>query len=791
MRAVPGRGVEPWYGRTRRLRLEPLESRRFLDATASGMITAEPAAAGTPWHNDVYRLDVNNDSVITASDVLSIVNRVLTGGFGDLGVPPGPVTQFYDTNADNRLTASDLLAIVNGILSPPSVQLSTLAPFTADLTPVVFVSATPGNFAQLPNGTPVDVDVDLNNDGDFADPGESSYSQSELYDGQASFPLTTPLDGSSELYELHMQARVKNSDAVVGTSQSVPLEIDTRTSTALADYVNTPDDTYEYHQAALPIPGFETAPYKYFVLDMTSQTWRSSADVNLPVWRHWMEVYVPYNSAGEVADIVDSALLFIRGGSNTSNLPQSPDPDLARIATSTNSVVATLRIVPNEPVIFTDETRTRSEDEIISYTLNKFLEHIGDEGNDTWPLLLPMVKSAVRTMDTVQDFVASLDPNAIVNDFVVSGESKRGWTTWLTAATDDRVRAIMPGVFDNLNQGPQMVNHYATLGFFSEEVVDYTDLDIFERILTPEAQVLSKIVDPYSYLRNGRFDDMPKLILNSAGDEFFVPDSSRFYFDDLPGDQNYLRYIPNTGHGLDARAVSSRATFYDAVLNDRPLPQYSWTVEPDGSIRVQADTQPTQVLLWQKRNVNARDFRNGYNPGTFWFSMPLVDQGGGLYVGNVDVPATGATAYLVELTFPNSVLDADPYVFTTEARIKSPIPRAEWPYDTGTAQPLASEFLAASIPGSLPAVPVPPLIDPTQDAVAVALAIANGESSTVAVAQSDKLTPVPSDLALASRNEHAELLVAEPLDCEQQGDPTADADLVDWLFADSELELLV
>jgi len=175
---------------------------------------------------------------------------------------------------------------------------------------------------------------------------------------------------------------------------------------------------------------------------------------------------------------------------------------------------------------------------------------------------------------------------------------------------------------------------------------------------------------------------MPKLILNSAGEEFFVPDSSRFYFHDLPGDQNYLRYIPNTGHGLDNRAVSSRKTFYNAILNDLPLPQYSWTVEQDGSIHVQTQTEPTQVILWQKINSIRRDFRNGYTPQIFWFPPPLVDQGGGTYVGNVVTPATGATAYLIELTFPNTVPGADPYVFTTEARIKSPIPLAAWPYAT-------------------------------------------------------------------------------------------------------------
>ena len=45
---------------------------------------------------------------------------------------------------------------------------------------------------------------------------------------------------------------------------------------------------------------------------------------------------------------------------------------------------------------------------------------------------------------------------------------------------------------------------------------------------------------------------MPKFIMNSAGDQYLLPDSSRFYFDDLPGEK-YLRYVPNTDHRDSAR----------------------------------------------------------------------------------------------------------------------------------------------------------------------------------------------------------------------------------------------
>jgi PhoPQ-activated pathogenicity-related protein len=719
---ISGRGrLRSTAATTRLLQIEPLEERRYLSVSPA----AAPAAAETPWHNDTYRLDVNNDAIVTTSDIIAIVNRILTQETSVLPVPaPDPVKLFYDVTGDNKVTNNDLLLVINGLLSAPDIKITTLAPFTPDLTPEITVTATANGSATMPNGALVELDLDLNGDSDFDDPGERAQTTSTLYNGQARFNLNHGLPATPELYQARMQARVKNSEAVRGTSPEYALEIDLRTSNVLENYVNTPDPAYEYHQVGQTVSGVSQTPYKYYVLDMTSQKWRSEADVNLPYWHHWMEVYVPYDSEGQVADLDPTSLLFIRGGSNTSNAPTQPDPTMATYATANASIVTVLRIVPNEDVIFTDETTPREEDEIIAYTLDKYLGHLGEPGNDTWPLLLPMVKSAVRAMDTVQDFAQTLDPTQHVDNFFVSGESKRGWTTWLTAAVDDRVRGIMPGVFDNLNQASQMVNHYGVLGKFSEEVRDYTNKNIFERILTPEAQLLGKIVDPYSYLRNGRFDDMPKLVLNSAGDEFFVPDSSRFYFKDLPGTQNYLRYIPNTGHGLDERAVSSRMTFYDAILHDRPLPKYDWTVEQDGSIHVHADTAPSQVLLWQKINPDARDFRSGYTPQYVWTSTTLTDLGGGNYVGDVDTPATGAIAYLVELTFPNSVPGMDPYVFTTEARMKSNIPLAAWPYDPGLpVDPLAaadrSSFAAKSSTG---------IDDGSRNSIATAL-VMNGEAA--------------------------------------------------------------
>ena len=46
-------------------------------------------------------------------------------------------------------------------------------------------------------------------------------------------------------------------------------------------------------------------------------------------------------------------------------------------------------------------------------------------------------------MDTIQTYMQEKFDQTI-DDFIVAGASKRGWTTWLTAAVDSRCKAIIP-----------------------------------------------------------------------------------------------------------------------------------------------------------------------------------------------------------------------------------------------------------------------------------------------------------------------------------------------------------
>jgi len=443
---------------------------------------------------------------------------------------------------------------------------------------------------------------------------------------------------------------------ILGALVWVVVCISVGAGTPLDDYVAAADENYRWRL----VRTVEEKGYTAYIIDMISQKWRSKEEVNRTIWRHWLTIIRPEGAKG------DTALLWIDGGSNERPAPAKADVMLATIAVATRSVVVDLRIVPNQPLIFSDDGNRRFEDAIIAYTFDKYIR----TGDSTWPLLLPMVKSAVRAMDTVHQFMLSVGKGPSIEKFVVAGASKRGWTTWLTAAVDKRVVAIVPVVIDVLSIDDQMRHHYAAYGFYSHAIHDYEQMKLFDRLNNPEGeaertkvQSLFSFVDPYEYRQ--RYT-MPKFIVNSSGDQFFLLDSWQFYFDDLPGER-YLRYVPNTDHGLGGSdADKSLLAFYQSILAGAERPRFSWRVREDGAIEVRTKSRPKQVRLWQAENAQARDFRLE-TIGRVWRSSPLKEQAPGFYVAKVAEPQKGWRAFFVELEFESGF--GVPYKFTTGTKV--------------------------------------------------------------------------------------------------------------------------
>lgn len=407
-----------------------------------------------------------------------------------------------------------------------------------------------------------------------------------------------------------------------------------QTKTALDRYVAAPDSNYEW-KLVNTIDGGKARAY---VLELTSQKWLTEKEIDKPVWKHWLTIIRPTQVAGT------TGFLFITGGSNASKPPERPDLGFVDAAIATQSVVAELRMVPNQPVQFIDAPKATSEDATIAYTWDKFLK----TGDEKWPLRLPMTKAAVRAMDAVTAFLATdAGGRATVDQFVVSGGSKRGWTTWTTAAVDKRVTAIVPFVIDMLNIEPSFVHHWRAYGFWAPAVQDYVDKDIMGWSGSKEYKALMKIEEPYEY--RDRLT-MPKYIVNSAGDQFFLPDSSQFYFDNLQGER-HLRYVPNTDHSLrNSDAQATAMGFYDMVLRGQARPRYSWKI--DGNrITVHCQDKPTAVKVWHAENPEKRDFRL-MTLGPKYQSEDVPLDADGHYEFDLPIPTQGYSASFVELTYP-------------------------------------------------------------------------------------------------------------------------------------------
>lgn len=428
--------------------------------------------------------------------------------------------------------------------------------------------------------------------------------------------------------------------------------------TALDRYVAKPDPAYQWELVRSFEGEHGGRGYTAYVLELTSQSWRPSYEVDRPLWKHWLTITKPTGTS------YNTGLLYIGGGRNGSDAPTAVAERSARIAVETNSVVADLGQVPNQPLHFADSRQHgRREDDLIAYSRVKYIV----TGDEEWLARLPMVKSGVRAMDAVQEFLASAEGGGLeIERFVVAGGSKRAWTTWLVGAVDQRVSAIMPLVIDALNTEAITRHHFAAYGFFSRSLGDYVRHGLYPHKLgTPAFQRILEIEDPYMYRHRERLR-IPKFIINATGDQYFLPDNSRFYFRDLPSEK-HLRYVPNAKHNLEGSdARESMIAFYLSVLDGTARPRFDWTIDERGWIRVEVEDEPQQVNLWQAHNPQSRDLRLD-TIGKAWRSAPLAQSEPGVYLARVSAREQGYSAFLVELVYESG--GPYPFKFTTDVSV--------------------------------------------------------------------------------------------------------------------------
>jgi PhoPQ-activated pathogenicity-related protein len=402
--------------------------------------------------------------------------------------------------------------------------------------------------------------------------------------------------------------------------------------TELSDYVDRPDAAYRY--AVLREEKRDGG--KLYDLELTSQVWQSI------VWKHRLHLFVPDRTT-----FPEVALLGIGGDFGDSNYYNA----LGDLSTESGLICAFLFDVPNQPLF-----EGKVEDELIAYTLVQCL----DTGKADWPLLLPMTKSAMRAIDTVQALLRETG-HVAPERFVVSGMSKRGWTTWLSSVADSRVAGIIPMVYDNLNLFAQMPHQREVWTDYSEQIRDYTEYDLQARMSTPEGFRLAQIIDPYTYRERLT---LPKLMMNGSNDRYWATDALNLYWDGLVGPKHIL-YIPNSGHGLNdpQRIWRTTLAFVHAVASDIPLPPLDLKFhESDSGLHLvlNTDASASAARVWLARSETL-DFRS-----CVWESSPLALAAEG-WTTTIPLPSDGCLAAFGEIDLTPVGVPA--YSLSTQMRI--------------------------------------------------------------------------------------------------------------------------
>jgi len=416
------------------------------------------------------------------------------------------------------------------------------------------------------------------------------------------------------------------------TSTALTQVNDTSSDSALADYVALPDESHTWKL----VQSARLGTAEYLEIKMTSQSWRGI------VWKHQLFIIKP----SQVDPEVKHAMLFVTGGSwreemdNDEFRQKVPREAVmfVSIAEQLKTPIAILLQVPFQPIF-----DGKYEDAIIAHTFDEYLK----SRDPQWPLLLPMVKAAVRSMDVTQA-ACQQEWDVPIETFTVSGASKRGWTTWLTGAVEPRATAIAPIVIDVLDMDQQMRHQKLAWGDLSDEINDYTRLGLIEKLSTPEGRQLLSIVDPFSYREHLT---QPKLIIIGTNDRYWPVDALNLYWDQLEGEKHIL-YVPNQGHGVKdlVRLTSTLGEFHRRAALGKSLPQLQWTFQKNGGsvdLEASSDEAPGKFRVWTARS-QTRDFRDAH-----WDNQ-AVGPNAGIYRKSVALPGQGFIAAFAEAVYDAS-----------------------------------------------------------------------------------------------------------------------------------------
>lgn len=312
-----------------------------------------------------------------------------------------------------------------------------------------------------------------------------------------------------------------------------------------------------------------------------SQVWRG-----IP-WRHELLVKTPTQLGRR-----DLVVVLLTGGDGGSEQQRSAE----KLAEALGIRAVVLTKVPNQPLY-----DGKKEDHLLSFSLDQYRR----SGDASWPLLFPMVSSVVKGIDTLEEVLGQKGLKV-----VLIGASKRGWTTYLTAAVDPRIAAMVPAVFEMVSMEQQIALMRERYGKDSEKIKPYTALGLTDSFREPRVAQMISWIDPLTFFP--RYT-MPKLVLLGANDPYWVVDSVRRYWDALP-EPKMLRILPNVGHGVLSEAAAGEAivSFVRTVMASQPFPRFAWRYSSAANgvavVSGEGGAKISRCALWRASSSTA-DFR--------------------------------------------------------------------------------------------------------------------------------------------------------------------------------------
>jgi len=334
---------------------------------------------------------------------------------------------------------------------------------------------------------------------------------------------------------------------------------------------------------------------------------------------------------------------------------------LLKVVQETNTIVISLKTIPNNNLVYQNDNKVRVEDDSIARTWKLFTEDPAQR--QLLPLHVPMAATISQTIRLAKKELVRWN----IDQFIVTGASKRGWATWLSAVSDPSVVAIVPFVIDVLDTDSVMKNIYRSYGGnWPVAFTPYYNQGIDKLVNSSNFIKLMKIEDPLQYMDTPSESRLaiPKYIVNASGDDFFVPDNTRYYYDKLPGTKS-LRIAPNTGHiGIQDDFEKSLVPFINRIQNNKALPTLAiapYRQNNSNSLNITFSEKPLKVLRWTATNPAARDFR--FACGIKYIASDITMNGGNNVSVPLSYPGPGWQATFVEATF------SDGYIATSQVYI--------------------------------------------------------------------------------------------------------------------------